>query len=127
MHVAHGEAAKAMQAYIRKIEEEAPEDESMEIQEGEQGGQQTITIAAEDGGEEQTVYQMSDGTYQAVVTDASHVSYLSCPSGQVKNTLMSLLLMLGKLNVIILWKPNDDYSTDRGDCLLTMNLEEAED
>ena len=89
VHVAHGEAAKAMQAYIRKIEEEAPEDESMEIQEGEQAGQQTITIAAEDGGEEQTVYQMSDGTYQAVVTDASHVSYLSCPSGssaQVKNT-----------------------------------------
>lgn len=76
VHVAHGEAAKAMQAYIRKIEEEAPEDESMEIQEGEQGGQQTITITAEDGGEEQTVYQMSDGTYQAVVTDASHVSCL---------------------------------------------------
>ena len=75
MHVAHGEAAKAMQAYIRKIEEEAPEDESMEVQEGEQqGGQQTITIATEDGGEEQTVYQMSDGTYQAVVTDGSHVS-----------------------------------------------------
>lgn len=100
--MAHGEAAKAMQAYIRKIEEEAPEDESMEIQEGEQGGQQTITIAAEDGGEEQTVYQMSDGTYQAVVTDASHVSYLLCPSGQVQKKLMSSLLMLGKLNVIIL-------------------------
>lgn len=71
IHVAHGEAAKAMQAYIRKIEEEAPEDESMEMES--EAGQQTITIAAEDGGEEQTVYQMSDGTYQAVVTDASQV------------------------------------------------------
>ena len=38
IHVSHGEAAKAMQAYIRKIEETA-EDEDDEM------GQHTITIA----------------------------------------------------------------------------------
>ena len=73
VHVAHGEAAKAMQAYIRKIEDDTGEDESMEMQEGEAGQHQTITIAADDS-EGQTVYQMPDGTYQAVVTDASQVS-----------------------------------------------------
>ncbi|KAL8575608.1 hypothetical protein ACOMHN_028629 [Nucella lapillus] len=73
VHVAHGEAAKAMQAYIRKIEDESVEDESLDLQEGDPGQQQTITIAAQDGEEGQTVYQMPDGTYQAVVTDASQV------------------------------------------------------
>lgn len=71
IHVAHGEAAKAMQAYIRKIEEEAPEDESMEAADDDDGTQ-TITITQdEEGGD--TVYQVSDATYQAVVTDASQV------------------------------------------------------
>lgn len=71
IHVAHGEAAKAMQAYIRKIEEEAPEDESMEQQDDEEGTQ-TITITQDEDGND-TVYQVSDATYQAVVTDASQV------------------------------------------------------
>ncbi|KAH9519856.1 hypothetical protein Btru_071076 [Bulinus truncatus] len=69
IHVSHGEAAKAMQAYIRKIEE-AGDDDDDEL------GQHTITIAPagshhDDG---TTVYaQVSDGTYQAMMGDASHV------------------------------------------------------
>ena len=76
MHVAHGETAKAMQAYIRKVEDEVEGDESMDMEEGEHSEQQTITIAAPDDAEGQTVYQMADGTYQAVVTDASQVVFL---------------------------------------------------
>ncbi|XP_025088288.1 probable serine/threonine-protein kinase kinX isoform X2 [Pomacea canaliculata] len=72
VHVAHGEAAKAMQAYIRKIEEEAPDD--MEVEDGEHEGTRTITIATQGEDDGNTVYaQVSDGTYQAVVTDASQV------------------------------------------------------
>lgn len=74
VHVAHGEAAKAMQAYIRRIEEEAPEDD-MDADEGDNERGQTITISAQGDGEDgDTVYaHVSDGTYQAVVTDASQV------------------------------------------------------
>lgn len=71
IHVSHGEAAKAMQAYIRKIEEADEDDDDL--------GQHTITIApagsshhdADDGG---TVYaQVSDGTYQAMMADPSQL------------------------------------------------------
>lgn len=70
-----------MQAYIRKIEEEAPDD--MEVEDGEHEGTRTITIATQGEDDGNTVYaQVSDGTYQAVVTDAS----------QVKNVLDNLIL-----------------------------------
>ncbi|KAK0050536.1 zinc finger and BTB domain-containing protein 17 [Biomphalaria pfeifferi] len=72
IHVSHGEAAKAMQAYIRKIEE-AGDDDDDEL------GHHTITIAPagsshhDDDGTTTVYAQVSDGTYQAMVGDASHV------------------------------------------------------
>ncbi|CAG5127912.1 unnamed protein product, partial [Candidula unifasciata] len=84
IHVAHGEAAKAMQAYIRKIEETGDDDDD-------ELGQHTITIApagsshhdADDG--TTTVYaQVADGTYQAMVTDSSQVLH-----GQTFTTLQT--------------------------------------
>ncbi|GFR66500.1 zinc finger protein [Elysia marginata] len=80
VHVAHGEAAKAMQAYIRKIEETGDDEDDM--------GQHTITIAPagsshHDADETATVYaQVADGTYQAM--DASQVL-----AGQTFTTLQT--------------------------------------
>ncbi|XP_041358313.1 protein mel-28-like [Gigantopelta aegis] len=72
IHVAHGEAAKAMQAYIRKIEDEVPDDMD-ELEE-----EHTVTLTEQEVQENEdgstTVYAtMSDGTYTAIVTDASQV------------------------------------------------------
>jgi len=70
IHVSHGEAAKAMQAYIRKIEDNDHDDDD-------ELGQHTITIAPAGSSHhdaEATVYaQVSDGTYQAMIGDASQV------------------------------------------------------
>ncbi|BFZ24296.1 hypothetical protein BsWGS_27335 [Bradybaena similaris] len=74
IHVAHGESAKAMQAYIRKVEETCDDDDDDLIH-------HTITIApsgssrhhgADDGAT--TVYQVrGDGTYEAMLADAAHM------------------------------------------------------
>ena len=69
--MAHGQTAKAMQAYISKIDDDGPEEMALQIHRHD-GSHQMITIATDDGTEEQTVYEMSDGTFQAV-TDASEV------------------------------------------------------
>lgn len=50
IHVAHGETAKAMQAYIRKIEEAGDDDDDDEL------GQQTITIAPAGSSSHDAVY-----------------------------------------------------------------------
>ncbi|XP_067663718.1 uncharacterized protein [Haliotis asinina] len=72
VHVAHGEAAKAMQAYIKKIEEEVPDDP-----EEASAMEQTITLTQEgEDGEDgtTTVYTaVGDGTYATVVNDATQM------------------------------------------------------
>nr|KAG5689426.1 hypothetical protein BaRGS_012248 [Batillaria attramentaria] len=70
IHVAHGEAAKAMQAYIRKIEEEAPEDESMETAEDEEGAQ-TITITQDEDGQTFTTLQTEGGQETIIIVQAA--------------------------------------------------------
>ncbi|CAG5123125.1 unnamed protein product [Candidula unifasciata] len=83
IHVAHGESAKAMQAYIRKIEEGEDDDDEY--------AHHSITIAPSgsshhdaDDGTTTTVYQVSDGTYEAMVADAAHML-----DGQTYTTLQT--------------------------------------
>ena len=79
IHVAHGEAAKAMQAYIRKIEETGDDDED-------EMGQHTITIAPagsshHDSDETTTVYAqvcaLSSNFYDLIDTSTPQACWVN--------------------------------------------------